>query len=81
MPLVILREMVKILKLLNIYRHCAKKFSALPYSISIKVFQDSNYFYIHYADEETDINKVSNLFNVYNQYVFNKHWLFLKVMA
>ena len=33
MPLVILREIVKLLKLLNIYRHCAKKFSALPYSM------------------------------------------------
>ena len=70
MPLVILREMAKLLKLLNIYRNNVPRNLVLPYSAFITVFQYSHYLHIHYVDEEI-VLKVLAIYSVYTTSMFS----------
>ena len=67
MPLVILREMAK---LLNIYRNNVLRNLVLPYSVFITVFQFSHYLYIHYVDEEI-VLKILAVYSVYTTSMFS----------
>lgn len=70
MPLVILREMAKLLKLLNIYRNNVLRNLVLPYSAFFTVFQYSHYLYIHYVDEEI-VLKILAIYSVYTTSMFS----------
>ena len=70
MPLVILSEMAKLLKLLNIYRNNVPRNLVLPYSAFITVFQYSHYLCIHYVDEEI-VLKVLAIYSVYTTTMFS----------